>query len=43
MVRLKVSLQGINVSQCNVLKSNGNKRVCVCMCMCMCVCARVGW
>ncbi len=29
MVRLRVSLQGMNVSQCNVLKSDGNKRVCV--------------
>ncbi len=34
MVRLRVSLQGMNVSQCNVLKSDGNKRVCVCVCVC---------
>ncbi len=31
MVRLRISLQGMNVSQCNVLKNDGNKRVCVCV------------
>ncbi len=30
-VRLRVSLHGMNVSQCNVLKSDGKKRVCVCV------------
>ncbi len=35
MVRLRVSLQEMNVSQCNVLKSDGNKRVCVCVCVCI--------
>ncbi len=35
MVRLRVSLQGMNVSQCNDLKSDGNKRVCVCVCECV--------
>ncbi len=40
MVRFRVSLQGMNVSQYNVPKSDGNKRVCVCLsvCVCMCVC-----
>ncbi len=37
MVRLRVSLQGMNVSQCNVLKSDGNKHVSVCVCVCVCV------
>ncbi len=27
MVRLSVSLQGMNVSQCNVLRSDGNKKM----------------
>ncbi len=35
MVKLRVSLQGMNVSQCNVLKSDGNKCVCVCLCVCV--------
>ncbi len=34
MVRVRVSLQGMNVSQCNVLKSDGNKCVCVYVYMC---------
>ncbi len=35
MVRLIVSLQGMNLSQCNVPKSDGNKRVCVCRAVCV--------
>ncbi len=34
MVRVRVSLQGMNVSQCNVLKSHENTTVCVCVCVC---------
>ncbi len=41
MVRLRVSLQGMNVSQCNVPKSDGNKHVCVCGCVCVGVCVCV--
>ncbi len=35
IVRVRVSLHGMNVSQCNVLKSNENTTVCVCVCVCM--------
>lgn len=31
-VRVRVSLQEIDVSLCDVLKNDGNKEVCVCVC-----------
>ncbi len=36
MVRVRVSLHGMNVSQCNVLRSHENTTVCVCVCMYAC-------
>ena len=37
MVRVRVSLQEINVSLCNVPKSDLRKNVYVCVCVCVCV------
>ena len=43
MVQFRVSLQEVYVSQCNVLRSQGDMTVCVCVraCVCVCVCVCV--
>ena len=41
VVSVRVSLQEVNGSLCNVPKSDQGQFICVCVCVCVCLCVCV--